>query len=140
MTYEHLAGHAFPGGTTIVPRWMNRLWADSVRAADPSPHVHPILVYYAAVQGSGMDFQAVFDLFDGDPESGILYAGQQLVYNLPMLVDATYDVTGGVVDVARKRGRSTGPFDLMRFRLTITSAGGERVAESTSAFVFPRPA
>jgi hypothetical protein len=140
MTYEHLNGHAFPGGTTIVPSWMNRLWADSVFAADPSPHVHPVLVYYAAVQGSGVGFQDIFDLLDGDRDAGILYAGQELTFAQPMLIDRPYAVSGGIVDVSRKQGRSTGPFDLMRFRLTIADDAGERVAQSTSGFVFPRGA
>ena len=61
--YSHVAGHRFPGGTTSVPHWMNRLWGDAVEAdSDPSPDVHPVLVYYAAVQGSGVTFQDIFEL------------------------------------------------------------------------------
>jgi hypothetical protein len=35
--YSHVAGHRFPGGTTSVPHWMNRLWGDAVEADSDPP-------------------------------------------------------------------------------------------------------
>jgi hypothetical protein len=140
QTYEHLIGHAFPGGTTTVPRWMNRLWADAVHAEDPTPYVHPVLVYYAAVEGSGVSFQDIFDLMQGSAESGILFGAQSLAFTGPIEVDHEYAVRGDVVDVARKEGRKAGVFDLLTFRLTLAEPdGATAVATSTSTFVFPRP-
>jgi hypothetical protein len=141
QTYEHLIGHAFPGGTASVPRWMNRLWADAVQADDPTPHVHPVLVYYAAVEASGVSFQDIFDLMEGSAESGILFGSQSLEFTAPVEVDRPYVVEGGVVDVARKEGRRAGVFDLLTFRCTLAeSDGAPPVATSTSTFVFPRGA
>jgi hypothetical protein len=141
QTYEHLIGHAFPGGTATVPRWMNRLWADAVRAEDPTPHVHPVLVYYAAVDGSGVSFQDIFDMMEGSAASGILFGSQSLEFREPIEVDRDYAVRGEVVDVVRKTGRKAGVFDLMTFRLTLTTPDDTApVATSTSTFVFPRSA
>src|SRR5271170_846062 len=111
--YAHLAGHRFPGGTTVVPRWMNRLWCDAVAAEDdPTPQVHPMLVYYAAVQGSGVDFGDIFDLLDGSLDSGIMVGEQIFDFRAPLEVDREYAVEGGITDVVRKAGRRTGVFDI----------------------------
>jgi hypothetical protein len=117
---------------------MNRLWGDAVVAEDdPAPHVHPVLVYYAAVQGSGVDFQDIFDLFDGDGDSGIMLGEQRFVFDAPLQVDREYAVEGGIVDVIRKEGRRAGVFDVVTFELRVLD-GGDQVAVSTTSFVFPR--
>jgi hypothetical protein len=138
--YSHVIGHRFPGGRTSVPYWMNRLWGDAVLAEeDPSPDVHPVLVYYAAVQGSGVTFQDIFDLMEGSAESGIMLAEQRFQFNRPMVVETEYEVQGGIVDVVRKQGRRAGMFDIATFELQILEPGeAEPVAVSTTSFVFPR--
>jgi len=119
---------------------MNRLWGDAVLAEeDPSPDVHPVLVYYAAVQGSGVTFQDIFDLMEGSAESGIMLAEQRFQFNRPMVVETEYEVQGGIVDVVRKQGRRAGMFDIATFELQILEPGeAEPVAVSTTSFVFPR--
>ncbi|MCW3001058.1 MAG: hypothetical protein JWQ20_356 [Conexibacter sp.] len=137
--YEHVAGHRFPGGTTVVPAWMNRLWCDAVTAEDTAPHVHPMLVYYAAVQGSGVDFQAIFDLFEGSADSGVMVGEQKLDFRAPLEVEREYLVDGGITDVVRKSGRRAGVFDIATFELRLRDAGdADPVATSTTSFVFPR--
>jgi hypothetical protein len=121
--YSHRVGHRFAGGTTRVPRWMNALWADSVHVPDPTPYVHPVLVYYAAVEGAGVSFQDIFNLMDGSTESGILYGGQRLEFAAPIEVDHLYEVRGGVVDVVRKEGKRTGVFDLLVFEISLFEPG-----------------
>jgi hypothetical protein len=139
--FAHLIGHRFPGGTVTVPRWLNRLWADSVAAVDPSPYVHPILVYYVAVEGSGVNFQDIFDLMEGSAESGIMFANQSLEFAAPIEIEHVYDAAGGIVDVVRKRGRRAGVFDLCTFQIGLTEPDGDTPAAlSTSTFVFPRQA
>jgi hypothetical protein len=138
--YSHVIGHRFPGGTTVVPPWMNRLWGEAVGAGeDPGPYVHPVLVYYAAVQGSGVTFQDIFDLLDGDADSGIMVGEQRFEFTRPLEVDKEYAVEGGIVDVVRKEGRRAGVFDIATFELRVLEPGGtEPVAVSTTSFVFPR--
>jgi hypothetical protein len=137
--YAAVAGHRFPGGTTTVEAWMNQLWCDAVCADDTAPYVHPTLVYYAAVQGSGVTFQDIFDLFDGTAESGIMVGEQRLVFDEPVAVGAAYDVSGGIADVQRKSGRRAGVFDIATFELELRPPGAaDPVAVSTTSFVFPR--
>jgi hypothetical protein len=140
--YAHVAGHRFPGGRTSVPGWMNRLWCDAVAAAtDTAPTVHPVLVYYAAVEGSGVTFADIFALLDGTLESGIMVGEQRLDLRAPVEVGREYAVEGGIVDVERKEGRRAGVFDIATFELRLLADGAdEPVAVSTTSFVFPRRA
>jgi hypothetical protein len=138
--YSDLVGHAFPGGEVVVPWWMNRLWADSVQAADPSPHVHPLLVYYASVRGAGVTFADIFALMDAPAESGIVVGEQALTFDRPILVDHSYDAAGGITGVVRKHGRRAGAFDMLTFEITLTETGArEPSAVSGMTLVFPRP-
>jgi hypothetical protein len=138
--YRHLIGHCFPGGRTTVPRWMNQLWCDAVCAdGDTYPHVHPALVYYAAVQGSGTTFQEIFDLLDGDNGSGIMVGEQRFRFAEPMEIDVEYDVRGAIIGVERKSGRRAGTFDIATFELIVSPIGElEPIATATTSFVFPR--
>jgi hypothetical protein len=137
--YGRLEGHRFPGGTVTVPSWQNRLWADSVSAPDPSPHVHPLLVYYAAVQGSGVTFGDIFDLMGASADSGVVVGEQSLVFERPVRIDRLYRVAGGIDAVARKQGRRAGVFDLLTFRLTLTEEEADGpAAVSSMTFIFPR--
>jgi hypothetical protein len=137
--YSDLDGHRFPGGIVVVPSWMNRLWADSVSAPDPTPHVHPLLVYYAAVEGSGVTFGDIFELMDADADSGIVVGEQALEYARPIEVAREYEVAGGITKVVRKEGRRAGTFDMLTFELTLTEPGRpDSAATSTMTFIFPR--
>lgn len=139
-TYAHLVGHRFPGGSTTVPGWMNRLWGDAVLAeSDPSPEVHPVLVYYAAVQGSGVSFQDIFDLMGASSDSGVMVGEQRFSFRRPLQTDTSYRVEGGIIEVERKTGRRAGSFDVCTFELGVFEPGDERpLAVSTTSFVFPR--
>ena len=138
--YSHVIGHRFPGGKTTVPYWMNRLWGDAVLAdQDPGPYVHPVLVYYAAVQGSGIVFQDIFDLMEASTDSGIMVGEQHFELHRPLEIEKEYDVEGGIVDVERKEGRRAGVFDIATFELRVLEPGSsEPSAVSTTSFVFPR--
>ncbi len=138
--YSHVIGHRFPGGTTIVPAWMNHLWGDAVVAADdPAPNVHPVLVYYAAVQGSGVTFQDIFDLMGHSDDSAVMLGEQTFAFTAPLEVEREYVVEGGITDVVRKTGRTAGMFDIATFELRVLEPGStEPVAVSTTSFVFQR--
>lgn len=140
--YTHLIGHRFPGGRTSVPHWMNRLFGDAVAAEeDPSPDVHPALVYYAAVQGSGVTFDDIFDLMVASADSGVMVGEQTFRFERPLQIEKVYEVDGGIVDVERKVGRRAGTFDICTFELRVREPGEtEPIAVSTTSFVFPRRA
>lgn len=123
-----------------MPAWMNHLWGDAVASTDdPAPNVHPVLVYYAAVQGSGVDFQAIFDLMDAPADSGVMFGEQRFEFHAPVQVQHEYRVDGGIIDVARKHGRRAGTFDILTFELRLREPDAEQpLAVSTTSFVFPR--
>jgi hypothetical protein len=139
-TYDHVVGHQFPGGTTTVPAWMNTLWGDAVLAPeDPSPNVHPVLVYYAAVQGSGIEFQDIFDLMGLADGAAVMLGEQTFTFNEPLQVGREYNVEGGMTSVVRKTGRRAGTFDIATFELRVLEPGAdEPAAISTTSFVFQR--
>jgi hypothetical protein len=138
--YAHLIGHRFPGGRTSVPHWMNRLWGDAVAAEDdPAEDVHPVLVYYAAVQGSGVTFDDIFALMDASADSGVMVGEQTFRFAKPLRIETEYEVEGGIVHVERKVGRRAGTFDVCTFELRVREPGAaEPIAVSTTSFVFPR--
>jgi hypothetical protein len=138
--YSHVIGHRFPGGSTVVPDWLNHLWGDAVAAEDDSaPFVHPVLVYYAAVQGAGITFQDIFDVMEASGDSGIMVGEQRFEFTRPLEIGKEYEVEGGITDVVRKEGRRAGVFDIATFELLIREPGGtEPLAASTTSFVFPR--
>jgi hypothetical protein len=125
-----------------VPHWMNRLWGDAVAAdGDPSPDVHPVLVYYAAVRGSGVTFDDIFALMDASADSGVMVGGQSFRFERPLQIETEYEVEGGIVDVDRKVGRRAGTFDICTFELRVREPEEtEPIAVSTTSFVFPRRA
>jgi hypothetical protein len=137
--YSDLTGHRFPGGQTRVPFWMNHLWRDSVLADVDDRHVHPMLVYYAAVEASGVTFQDMFDLMDASADSGVVVGEQKLEFARPILVDQLYEVEGGITEVVRKQGARAGVFDMFTFVMTLREpAETTPAATSTMTFIFPR--
>jgi hypothetical protein len=137
--YSHLVGHRLPTGRVSVPRLMNRLWADSALGPDPAPYVHPVLVYFAAIEGSNLRIQDLFDLMEAPADSGVVMGEQKLTFRAPLEVEREYEVDGEVVDVVRKQGRRAGAFDVMTIVFRLREDGGSPpLAESTITFIFPR--
>jgi N-terminal half of MaoC dehydratase len=138
--YSHLVGHRFPGGTVTVPGWVDRLWRDAVLADPPGAAVHPGLAYLAAVQGSGVTFQDIFDLAEATAESGPMFGEQTLTFERPLTTDTEYTVEGEITGVVRKRGKRAGAFDMLTFELRLRDAAGDLVATNVNTFIFPRAA
>jgi len=136
--YSHLVGHRFPGGTVTIPGWLAWLWRDAVLAEDPASGVHPGLAYLAAVQGSGVTFQDIFDLAGASAESGPMFGEQTLIFAAPLEIDVEYRVEGEITGVVRKHGRRAGTFDMLTFELRLRDGGGGLVATNVNTFIFPR--
>ena len=136
--YSHLVGHRFPGGTVTVPGWVDLLWRDAVLADPPGDAVHPGLAYLAAVQGSGVTFQDIFDLAEATAESGPMFGEQTLTFEAPLRVDTEYAVEGEITGVVRKHGKRAGTFDMLTFELRLCDPSGALVATNVNTFIFPR--
>jgi len=136
--YSHLIGHRFPGGRTSIPAWVDRLWRDAVLCDPRLEGAHPGLAYLAAVQGSGVTFQDIFDLAGATAESGPMFGEQTLTFAAPLETDVEYTVEGEVTDVVRKHGRRAGTFDMLTFELRLRDPSGTVVATNVNTFIFPR--
>ncbi|HVH00360.1 MAG TPA: hypothetical protein VM844_06305 [Miltoncostaeaceae bacterium] len=136
--YSHLIGHRFPGGTVTIPGWVDFLWRDAVLAEPGGEAVHPGLAYLAAVQGSGVTFQDIFDLAEATAESGPMFGEQTLTFEGALRTDTEYAVEGEITDVVRKQGRRAGTFDMLTFELRLRAPGGALVATNVNTFIFPR--
>lgn len=138
--YSHLIGHRFPGGRATIPDWVDWLWRDAVLSDPRAEGVHPGLAYLAAVQGSGVTFQDIFDLAEATAESGPMFGEQTLTFDAPLEAGVEYAVEGEVTDVVRKHGRRAGTFDMLTFELRLRDASGTIVATNVNTFIFPRAA
>jgi acyl dehydratase len=136
--YSHLVGHRFPGGRVTIPDWLAWLWCDAVGAENAAPFAHPGLAYLAAMQGSGVTFQDIFDLAGADAESGPMFGEQTLDFSHPLQIGTEYEVEGEITGVARKHGRRAGTFDMITFELRLRDPGGGIVATNVNTFIFPR--
>ena len=136
--YTHLVGHRFPGGRVTIPDWLAWLWCDAIGAENAPPHAHPGLAYLAAVQGSGVTFQDIFDLADADAESGPMFGEQTLTFAAPLEIGREYEVEGEITGVTRKHGRRAGTFDMLTFELRLRVPDGEIVSTNLNTFIFPR--
>jgi N-terminal half of MaoC dehydratase len=137
--YSHLVGHRFPGGSVTIPGWLDWLWRDAVLADSRAEGVHPGLAYLAAVQGSGVTFQDIFDLAEASAESGPMFGEQTLTFAEALRADVQYAVEGEITEVVRKHGRRAGTFDMLTFELRLRDPAGEVVATNVNTFIFPRP-
>jgi len=136
--YSHLVGYRFPGGEITIPDWLAWLWCDAVLADNAAPLLHPGLAFLAAMQGSGVTIQEIFDLAGASAASGPMFGEQRLVFERPLEVGVTYRVEGEITDVTRKRGRRAGTFDVLTFALRLRTPDGEVAATNVNTFIFPR--
>jgi hypothetical protein len=136
--YSHLVGHRFPGGSVTIPGWLDWLWRDAVLADPRGEGVHPGLAYLAAVWGSGVTFQDIFDLAEATAESGPMFGEQTLTFAEALRTDVEYAVEGEITEVMRKHGRRAGTFDLLTFELRLRDPAGGVVATNVNTFIFPR--
>jgi hypothetical protein len=137
--YAHLIGHRFPGGRFTLTPHMAWLWADCVLSIPDPEQAHPSLSYQAAMRGSGLTIQEVFELMDATSDSGVMFGEVVLDYFGTLVPGDTYVLEGVITDVTRKTGRRAGTFDLLTFEIT-----GRREDEPDPLFavattwVFPR--
>lgn len=117
---DSLRGAPFPGGTSRIEPYENALMHDAVRSPR-SPLPHPIWVFVAAQRGMGLTLGELFEWFDCPASDGPLLGECALEFRAPLRVGTDYQVSGRVLDVQRKRGRTLGAFDLVTCGLDLNS-------------------
>jgi hypothetical protein len=134
---RRLVGHRFPGGSFRVAEYERWLSHDAMQAGDLAPPaLHPVWILLGALRGMGISIEELIELAGATPEDGVVFGETSVDQLRPLQRDVEYAVSGGIVDVQRKRGRR-GVFDLVRFELRIDD-GAEPVAVNSQTFVFPR--
>ncbi len=136
---RRLVGYRFPGGSYTIEHWENFLVHDATRGGPPTADLaHPIYAFNAPLAAMGMSFQDFFDLCRAESNEAIRAGGYDFEYHKPLREGVTYQVTGSILGVDRKRGRRAGLFDLVRFRLDMVDEDGDVAVTATNEWIFLR--
>jgi hypothetical protein len=136
--YADLVGRRFPAGTYTLPAYVCWLWSDAAHLP-PVYDAHPGLAHVVATYGMGVTVHEILAMMDASAEDGVTFGEFGVEYLGALRAGATYECDGEVLNVERKRGRRSGVFDKLSFKVTIRERGSEDpVAECTNAWIFPR--
>jgi hypothetical protein len=136
---ERLAGRPLREGTYRIADWADFLLSDNVgMTVDRDGEANPMFGYVATQCGIGTSVGELFEIAEMDPVDGPMLGSVDLVFHQQPRVGVEYLVTGEIIDLVRKEGRKTGPFDLLRFRERLIDPAGTTVVECTNVFVLPR--
>jgi len=126
-----------PGGSfTITRAEQERLVEALGRGVDGDPH--PIWAYIATQRGIGIGVAELCALADFDVNDGPMLGSVELAFSAALELDVEYTVTGEVVGIERKHGRTAGTFDVLTFRERLVGPDGAEVASTTNTFILPR--
>lgn len=137
--YSDLVGRRLPAGQYTLPEYVCWLWSDAAQLP-PVYEAHPGLAHVVATYGMGVTVQEILEMMDATAEGGGVTFGEFGVeYHGTLRAGATYECDAEVLEVERKRGRRSGVFDKLSFRVTIREKGSDAaVAVCTNAWIFPR--
>jgi hypothetical protein len=139
---EHLVGQRLPAGRHVVADYESWLAHDALYSdpADAAPH--PVMAFVAAQRGLGVTVAELFRLWGTEMADGPMLTESTLEFPGEFRAGVEYLVSGRVVSVVRKAGRTLGTFDLLtaRFELTESCPGPARepVAVITNVYALPR--
>jgi hypothetical protein len=132
-----IAGTVLPAGSfTITAADQEQLAAALGTDAWPDPH--PIWAYIATQRGIGIGVAELCALADFDVDDGPMLGSVELAFSVPLELGVEYAVTGEILAIERKRGRTAGTFDVLTFRERLIAPDGAEVASTTNTFILPR--
>ncbi len=134
-----LANHRLRGGTFSLTQELCAAFDRAVAQRDATDFTSAALAYAVAQRGLGDSMEAILDLADFRIEDGPLLGACDLELDGELEPDTTYEVSGEISSLVTKRGRSTGPFDLLTVKGQVMSPAGTKVATVTNTFVLRRP-
>jgi hypothetical protein len=136
--FESLPGTQLPEGTFTITDEDEQRVLEVVGGQPSAPgEAHPLWAYVAPQRGIGISVADICQLAGFDVNDGPMLGSSHLEYPGRIEVGVTYHVTGEVLSIERKQGRS-GTFDILEFREELHSPDGETVAASTSTYILPR--
>jgi hypothetical protein len=134
-----LPGTPLAGGTFTIPPDDDRRYRELVHgrpSADGS--AHPLWTFIATMRGMGISIGQTLELAGADIEADAPMHGElDIELRRPLRTGVPYRLSGEVVGVEPKTGRSLGRFDLLRLRYTLADDDGP-AAHYTTAIVLPR--
>lgn len=137
---EGLRDQRLPGGTTVIERWENHLFCDTV-GVDPLPDglAHPAFLFHVPLRGVGLTIESMLALGRPESEDAVRAGGYGWTLRQPLRVDTPYRCTGHVLSVERKEGRRAGAMDVVTFRIEVTDdTDGSPVATVDTTCLFLR--
>lgn len=136
---QGIVGRAFPGGTFTIEPWENVLLSD-VMGVPPLPDgiAHPAYLFHAPLAGAGVRVGDIFELCHAESDEAVRAGEYHWEIHRPLLVGATYRMSGGYTGVERKHGRRGGLMDAVTFRIDVQDEAGELVASTLSTWLFLR--
>ncbi|WP_199543313.1 hypothetical protein [Prauserella sp. PE36] len=141
MTESELAaivGRPIPGGTYTIEPYVDWLLNDVVESPRDGKVAHPLFAYISVAVGKGVSWDEVFAICGATAADGPMFGEHETVLERPLEVGESFSVSGEFVSAERKRGKRTGVFDIVGFRLALTDAAGELAASTYNSIVFPR--
>jgi len=136
--FDHLAGKELPEGSFTITEEENGQLLDVVcDATTPAVDAHPLWAYVATQRGIGISVADLCLIADFDVNDGPMLGSVEIDFLGPVETDVRYRVTGEVVNVVRKHGRS-GTFDVLTYREHLSTDAGAQVASVTNTFILPR--
>jgi hypothetical protein len=140
--YEHLAGRPLPAGEFTVTAEEDRRLRRAIGEPEPAGDdgAHPLWAYVATQRGIDISVGDLCRLVDFDILDGPMLGSSELEYAGEVRLDVPYRVTGEVVGVERKQGRTLGAFDVLTYRERLVDPDGRAVAAATNTFILPRSA
>lgn len=110
-------------------------------AMEPSAdgRAHPIFYYIASQLAMGKTVAGLCAACEFDVDDGPMMGSSGMRVAKPLMVGASYKVTGEIVSLVRKLSRKLGVMDVLTYRLRLHPAeGGDAVVEVENVWVLPR--
>ena len=134
-----LVGWEFPGGSFTIEGWENFLMYDLTMGEAPRHgFAHPVYAFHAPLAGMGMTYKEFFDHCHAESDDRIRAGEYDFAYPTPSRENTTYQITGEIESVERKRGGRAGLFDLVTFRLDMTDPDGTLACSARNSWIFLR--
>lgn len=135
--FERLRGTRLPEGTFAIDPEEDRCFVALTGGApaDGRP-AHPAWLFVATQRGTAANLAALLELVGARPEDGPLVGECEIELARTLRTGHAYRVTGEILDVERKAGRS-GVFDLLHVRYELHDDAG-LAAAYLNVIVVPR--
>jgi hypothetical protein len=135
-----LVGYRFPDGRYTISRDENARLCSLVGSPPlDGDAAHPAYGHLATHVGKGVTFTELIEMLGAPLDAGFLFAGGSLEYFEQIRVERPYVVRGGIGAIEARKGRQTGPFDIVTTELDLVDeVTGAIVCRSIESTIVPR--